>query len=74
MLDKLREQGWHLSSEGYKKCVEATGQKEPSLSKLTSSALTMDLRHIGDKFLPDNINSGNIVWELLFFCFFINIS
>jgi len=60
MNKKLEEQGWYLSEDGLKQCIELTGQKDPSIQKIVSVALNQDLRQLGEKILPENINSGQV--------------
>lgn len=61
MEEKLKKQGWHLSKDGLKQCMEESGLKDhPNLSKVVEAALNCDLRHICEKYLPENINSGQV--------------
>ena len=60
MNSQLQEQGWHLSEEGLALCKQATGQKDPTFTKVISAALNKDLRNIGERFFPENINSGQV--------------
>lgn len=53
----LSEKGWHLTETGIAECLE-NGNK--SVDAIMKMALDVDLRHIGQKFLPDDINRGKI--------------
>lgn len=61
MEEKLKKQGWHLSKDGLQQCMENSREsQQPSVSKIMDVALNLDLRHIGEKYLPENINSGQV--------------
>ena len=60
MEKQLKDQGWHLSEEGLNRCKELCKQDNPTASKIISVALNQDLRHIAEKYLPENINSGHV--------------
>lgn len=53
----LKEQGWHLTEEGIAECVE-NGNK--SAQAIIKAALDIDLRQIGEKYIPDDINRGRV--------------
>ena len=60
MISQLKAEGWHLSEEGLALCKEATGQKDPTCAKIIGAALSQDLRKISERYLPENINSGQV--------------
>ncbi|CAI9734462.1 domain-containing 3 [Octopus vulgaris] len=53
----LSEKGWHLTETGIAEYLE-NGNK--SVDAIMKMALDVDLRNIGQKFLPDDINRGKI--------------
>ena len=59
-MDELKKKGWYLNENGFKCCLEALGSpnSRPSVNEIIRVALNLDLHHIGDKVLPENINSG----------------
>ena len=61
MEKQLKEQGWNLSEEGLKLCKDLiSDSNNMTATKIISVALNQDLRHIADKYLPENINSGHV--------------
>uniref|UniRef100_A0A8C9R3A8 Tudor domain-containing protein 3 n=1 Tax=Scleropages formosus TaxID=113540 RepID=A0A8C9R3A8_SCLFO len=58
VVSSLVKEGWYLSDEGVVAC---TGSLEKlSLQDIICIALNSDLRSIGKKFLPNEINSGRV--------------
>uniref|UniRef100_T1IY32 Tudor domain-containing protein 3 n=1 Tax=Strigamia maritima TaxID=126957 RepID=T1IY32_STRMM len=58
---QLEEQGWytmHLTEETITDLCE--GEKQPTVGEIAKKALDLDLRDIGAKFLPDDINKGKV--------------
>ncbi|XP_057309909.1 tudor domain-containing protein 3-like [Hydractinia symbiolongicarpus] len=60
METQLKSKGWNLSVEGLKSCTDACQKSNPTVNDIIKKALDSDLRHIGQKILPENINSGQI--------------
>ncbi|XP_043928821.1 tudor domain-containing protein 3 isoform X2 [Protopterus annectens] len=54
----LSKEGWYLSEEGIKACTASS--EHISLSEISRIALNTDLRTIGAKFLPSDINGGRL--------------
>ncbi|XP_076446340.1 tudor domain-containing protein 3-like [Babylonia areolata] len=53
--DELARRGWHLTSEGQEQCTD-NGNK--SADAIVKNALNLDLRDIGEKWLPTGLNAG----------------
>lgn len=60
METQLKSKGWNLSVEGLKSCMDACQKSNPTVNDIIKKALDSDLRHIGQKNIPENINSGQI--------------
>lgn len=58
LQDQLKEKGWNLTLEGIDECSE--GLENVNINAIIQKALDIDLREIGAKFLPDDINRGRI--------------
>ncbi|XP_059578905.1 tudor domain-containing protein 3 isoform X2 [Alligator mississippiensis] len=54
----LREAGWYLSDEGIEACRNSSDKV--NISDIILVALNTDLRTIGKKFLPSDINGGKV--------------
>ncbi|XP_036401960.1 tudor domain-containing protein 3 [Megalops cyprinoides] len=54
----LTKEGWYLSEEGIELCRSSS--ETPSVNDVIRIALNSDLRPIGKKFLPSEINSGRV--------------
>ncbi|XP_052588576.1 tudor domain-containing protein 3 isoform X2 [Peromyscus californicus insignis] len=54
----LSQAGWYLSDEGIEACTSSPGQV--STNDIILIALNTDLRTIGKKFLPSDINGGKV--------------
>ncbi|XP_048887438.1 tudor domain-containing protein 3 [Brienomyrus brachyistius] len=54
----LVKEGWHLSEEGMETCISTL--EKPSVHEIISFLLNSDLRPIGKKILPTDINSGRV--------------
>ncbi|XP_006639056.1 tudor domain-containing protein 3 isoform X1 [Lepisosteus oculatus] len=54
----LSKEGWYLSDEGIEACKNSC--ENPSINDIIRIALNSDLRPIGRKFLPNEINSGRV--------------
>ncbi|XP_028655463.1 tudor domain-containing protein 3 [Erpetoichthys calabaricus] len=55
----LSKEGWYLSDEGIEACISSL-DKAPAVNDIIQIALNSDLRPIGKKFLPTDINSGRV--------------
>ncbi|KAL8577405.1 hypothetical protein ACOMHN_060227 [Nucella lapillus] len=53
--DELAKRGWHLTSEGQEQCIDNGNKSADAIAK---NALNLDLRDIGDKWLPTGFSSG----------------
>ncbi|XP_033127516.1 tudor domain-containing protein 3-like isoform X2 [Anneissia japonica] len=58
MENTLAKKGWHLTSNGLQRCKD--GLPIGNADAVIKNALNIDLRHIGDKFLPADINKGKM--------------
>lgn len=54
----LSQAGWYLSDEGVEACTSSPGKG--SINDIILIALNTDLRTIGKKFLPSDINGGKV--------------
>uniref|UniRef100_A0A8I4A0D3 Tudor domain-containing protein 3 n=1 Tax=Callithrix jacchus TaxID=9483 RepID=A0A8I4A0D3_CALJA len=54
----LSQAGWYLSDEGIEACTSSPGKV--NVNDIIQIALNTDLRTIGKKFLPADINSGKV--------------
>ncbi|XP_021058617.1 tudor domain-containing protein 3 [Mus pahari] len=54
----LSQAGWYLSDEGIEACTSSPGKV--SINDIILIALNTDLRTIGKKFLPSDINGGKV--------------
>lgn len=54
----LSQAGWYLSDEGIEACTSSPGQV--NINDIILIALNTDLRTIGKKFLPSDINGGKV--------------
>ncbi|KAG9338586.1 hypothetical protein JZ751_025549 [Albula glossodonta] len=54
----LTKEGWYLSEEGIEACKSSS--EKASVNDIIRIALNSDLRPIGKKFLPSEINSGRV--------------
>ena len=54
----LSESGWYLSDEGIETCINSS--EKVNTNDIILVALNTDLRTIGKKFLPSDINGGKV--------------
>lgn len=54
----LSQAGWYLSDEGIEACTSSPGKV--NINDIILIALNTDLRTIGKKFLPSDINGGKV--------------
>ncbi|XP_070198620.1 tudor domain-containing protein 3-like [Littorina saxatilis] len=60
--DELARRGWHLTAEGRDQCVENGNRSTDTIVK---NATNLDLRDIGEKWLPTDISTGRVKVDYL---------
>ncbi|KAL8566715.1 hypothetical protein ACOMHN_050363 [Nucella lapillus] len=64
MEKEMNKKGWRLTPEGQEQCTE-NGEKSMTADMVIKKALNLDLRAIGQKWLPTDISTGRITADFL---------